>query len=130
MYVRAPRVSVTGSLPTGFMVVPLTARGVMVDGRRLAGCSLSWWSKVVPPTQMSAPESGRASTMACPFSDDIWILIVGAGSKLRERSFEEASRGVAETVCAPGGGGSDGVGVGEGDRLPVGSRCPPRHTLA
>ena len=47
MYVRAPRVSVTGSLSIGFMVVPLTARGVKVDGRR-------WWSKVVPPTQMSA----------------------------------------------------------------------------
>ena len=54
MYVRAPRVSVTESLPTGFMVVPLTARGVKVDDRRLAGCLLSWWSKVVPPTQMSA----------------------------------------------------------------------------
>ena len=54
VYVRALRVSVTESLPMGFMVVPLTARGVMVDGRRLAGCSLSWWSKVVPPTQMSA----------------------------------------------------------------------------
>ena len=106
------------------------ARGVLVDGRRLAGCLLSWWSKVVPPTQMSAPESGRASTMACPFSDDIWILIVGAGSKFRERSFEETSRGVTETVCAPGGGGSDGVGAGEGNRLPVRSRRPPRHTLA
>ena len=64
--------------------------------------------------------------MACPFSNDIWILIVGAGSKLWEgHSFEEASRGVAENVYAPGGGGSDGVGLGEGDGLPVRSWRPP-----
>ena len=40
------------------------------------------WSMVVWSfaTQMSAPESGRACTIACPFREDMWTLIVGAGS--------------------------------------------------
>ena len=54
-----------GSFPVGLMVVPLTAWGVVVDCRRLSRCSWSCCSRVVPPTQMSAPESCRASTVAC-----------------------------------------------------------------
>ena len=64
-----------GSFPMGLMVVPLTARGVVVDGRRLSGCPWSCCSRVVPPTQMSAPESGRASTVACPLREDMCTLI-------------------------------------------------------
>ena len=35
----------------------------------------------MPATQMSAPESGRTCTVACPFTEDMCALIVGAGSK-------------------------------------------------
>ena len=48
-----------GIFPIGLIVLPLTARGVMVDGKRLCGCSWSWCMRSVPVTQMSVPESGR-----------------------------------------------------------------------
>ena len=60
-----------GSFLMGLMVVTLIARGVMTDGRRLSGCSRSCCKKAVPATQMSAPESGRACIVACPFRDDM-----------------------------------------------------------
>ena len=60
--------------PNGLMVVPLTARGVTVDGRRLSGCSWSCHSRVVPLTLMSALESGLASTVACPLREDMWTF--------------------------------------------------------
>ena len=86
MYARAPRESVTGSFPMGLMVVPLTARGVTTDGMRLSGCSWSCCKKAVPATQMSAPESGRACTIACPFRDDESLLKLSTG-KLRGGEF-------------------------------------------
>ena len=98
----------------GFMVVPLTARGVMVDGMRLSGCSWSCCRRAVPATQMSAPESGRASTVAFPLRDDMWTLMVGAGSKVSGgRSLVDAMSGMAEMTHAPGGvtvGEAGGVG--------------------
>ena len=54
-----PRETVMEIFPMGLIVLPLTARGVMVDGRRLCGCSWSWCRRAVPATQMAAPESGR-----------------------------------------------------------------------
>ena len=91
----------------GLIVVPLTARGVMARGRRLSGCSWSCCKKAVPATQMSAPELGRAYTIACPFRDNTWTSIVGAGSRRREReggSFAVAMNGVVEMTPAPGVG--------------------------
>ena len=108
----------------GFMVVPLTARGVMVDGRRLSGCSWSCCRMAVPATQMSAPESGRASTVAFPLRDDMWTLMVGAGSKVSGgRSLVDAMSGVAEMARVPSGvtvGGFCGwVGGGGGSLRPL-----------
>ena len=55
---------------------------------------------------MSAPESGKARTAACPLREDMWTLIIGTGSKVgRGWSLVEASRGVAEMACVPGDGG-------------------------
>ena len=64
VYSCVPRESVTSNFPKGLMVVPLTARGVRVDGRILSGCLWSY-SKAGPLTLMSAPESGRASIVTC-----------------------------------------------------------------
>ena len=109
----------------GFMVVPLTARGVVVDGRRLSGCSWSCCRRAVPATQMSVPESGRASTVAFPLRDDMWtLMVVGAGSKVSGgRSLVDAISGVAEKARVPGGvtvGGFCGwVGRGGGNLRPL-----------
>ena len=81
----------------GLSVLPLTAQGVMVDGRRLCGCLWSWCQTAVPATQISAPESGRTFTIACLFREDMCTLIVGAGSKDRG-----AMVGVTKTIRAPG----------------------------
>ena len=59
MYLCKLALRVIGSLPSGFIVVLLTARGVMLDFRKLSWCSLSCFSSVGPPTDMSAPKSGR-----------------------------------------------------------------------
>ena len=59
------------------MVVPLTARGVTVDGRRLSGCLWSCCSRAGPLTLMSAPESGRAAIVTCPLREDMWTLNCG-----------------------------------------------------
>ena len=48
-----------GSLPIGCMTVPLTARGVTSEGRRLSGCSWRCSKRFLPATEMSAPESGK-----------------------------------------------------------------------
>ena len=99
-----PRETVIGISPMGLSVVPLTARGVMANDRRLSVCFLwSWCRRAVPATQMSAPESGSTCTVACPFREDMCTLIVGAGSK-----DSVAMVGVMETTRAPG---VDGVGV-------------------
>ena len=92
-----------GIFPMGLSVAPLTARGVMADDRRLSGCSWSWCRRAVPATQMSAPESGRTCTVACPFREDMCTLIVGAGSK-----DSVAMVGVMETTRAPGVDGEGG----------------------
>ena len=51
---------------------------------------------------MSAPESGRACTIACPFREDMWTLIVGAGSYESEGGcLVVAMVGFVETTRAP-----------------------------
>ena len=109
----------------GLMVVPLTAGGATVDGRRLSSCLWSCRSRAVPPTLIPAPESGRASTLACLLREDMWTLIVGADSKVTEgQSFVEAISGVVD-MCVPGA-----VNVGEVGGLHCwaaaggGGRCP------
>ena len=113
----------------GLMVVPLTARGMMVDGRRL-GCSWSCCRRTLPATQMSAPESGRACTVACPLREDMWTLTVGAGSNESGGvSLVVAMNGVVETTCTPGGSGAGLGGLCSGAEERGGVRRP-RHTLA
>ncbi len=45
------------------------------------GCSLRCFRRFLPATEMSAPESGRACTVAWPLREDMWTAMVGAGSK-------------------------------------------------
>ena len=45
-----PREILMGTFLMGLIMLPLTARGVMVDGRRLCGYSWSWCKRVVPAT--------------------------------------------------------------------------------
>ena len=67
LYVAWPSVILTGSLPIGVILWPLTVRGVTREGSRLSLWSARWlslWSARrviirVPATDMSAPESGR-----------------------------------------------------------------------
>ena len=117
MYACVPRESVIGSFTIGFMMVPLTVRGVMTDGRRLSGCSWSCCKRAVPATQMSAPESGRACTVACPFREDMCTLIVGADSNFSGgKSFAVAMNSVVETTRAPGRIGEGGFCGGSDER--------------
>ena len=92
----------------------------------LSGCSWSCCKRAVPATQMSAPESGRACTVACPFREDMCTLIVGADSNFSGgKSFAVAMNGVVETTRAPGRRGEGGFCGGSDER---GIRRP-RHTL-
>ena len=69
---------------------------------------------------MSAPESGRVATMACPLSDDMWISTVGAGSEVEDGgSFVEAISSRVETARVAGELGFGAVNDGD---------CRPRHT--
>ena len=84
----------------------------------------------MPPTQMSAPESGKTCSAACPLREDMWTLIMGAGSKVGGGlSLVEAISGVAETVRAPGAVGVGRVGGWYGCLGVSGCGRRPRHTL-
>ena len=52
------------------------------DGSRLSSCSPRRPRATLPATDISAPESGRAGISVSPLRDDIWTLMVGAGSML------------------------------------------------
>ena len=70
VYSCVPRKSVTSNFLKGLMVVPLMARGVRVDGRKLSGCLWSY-SKTGPLMLMSAPKSGRVSIVTCFLREDM-----------------------------------------------------------
>ena len=67
-----------GNLPTWYILIPLTARGITCDGRKLCSCSPSWLRMALSSAEISAPESGSVSSTAAPFSDEMWTSIVGA----------------------------------------------------
>ena len=72
---------------------PLTARGVTSDVARLSICSPRLSTNLVLPCKMSAPESERMSTLACPLLVVTWILTVGAGTIWCEVVFESWMNG-------------------------------------
>ena len=70
---------VTGTLPNGFMLKPLTVFGMMLDIRML-----SKWCPILlktsgPAADMSAPESGNSSMGYVPVVEDMSTVMVGAG---------------------------------------------------
>ena len=71
VYTAVPSDMVTGNFPKGVIVVPFTARGIMLEDRRLSGCSLRLFSTAGPATDTSAPESGRTGTVEFPFKEDM-----------------------------------------------------------
>ena len=70
----------TGSLPNGNILAPLTALGMTVEGRRVLIHSLRVDSIAFPAAEMSAPESGRALVLQEPFAEITSRLTNGAGS--------------------------------------------------
>ena len=89
-------VILTGNLPMGLSLCPLTVRGVMCDGKRL-----SLWSPSLimstPVTETSAPESGRAVSRADPLGVEKYALMVGAGSTFRPFTVKGESDGAVWT---------------------------------
>ena len=73
-------VTVTGRVPRGAIFWLLTVWGVTCDGRRLSLWSPSSSTMSVPAIEISAPESGRALTVAEPLGFDTCTMIFGAGS--------------------------------------------------
>ena len=86
---RPCRVKVTlGIFPMGCSVVPLTALEVIFEWARLSRHSPRAWTNEGPAAQMSALESGKASTWARPYSEVAWMLILGAGLNGTSPTFD------------------------------------------
>ena len=107
----------TGSLPMGFMVWPLTVRGVTWEGSRLSLWSPSSSTMSVPATEMSAPESGRALTVAAPFGLAMCTSMVGADSMCRASWAFPVALGLVrevatDTALVDGPASLEGVSVG------------------
>ena len=85
-----------GSFPIGCKSEPLTARGVTSDLARLSRCSPSLRTNSGPAAQMSAPESGRMSILACPLLVVTWAVIVGAGTIRLHVAFESWMNGMPD----------------------------------
>lgn len=62
----------------GCIDMPFTALGVTWDGRRFSWCSPSCVNKWIPAAEISAPESGRASTTVDLLRDVKLIVTEGA----------------------------------------------------
>ena len=74
------RVKVTlGIFPMSCSVMPLTAFGLYLNELDCQGIHRGPWTNEGPTAQMSAPESGKASTWARPYSEVAWMLILGTG---------------------------------------------------
>ena len=124
-----PTVILTGSLPMGYILCPLTVRGVTCDGRRLSLWSLSCSITFSPATETSAPESGRAVSRADPLGVERWALIVGAGSNVIPFTVKDVSEGVVDACTAFVEGstvGWAGLGAAGLRDLHTFARCPTR----
>ena len=101
----------------GFMVWPLTVRGVTWEGSRLSLWSPSSSTMSVPATEMSAPESGRALTVAEPFGLAMCTSMVGADSMCRAPWAFPVALGLVrevatDTALVDGPASLEGVAVG------------------
>ena len=103
-----------GILPSGCSVVPLTALGVISECARLSRCSPSAWTNEGPAAQMSAPESCKAVTMAWPYIEAAWMLILGAGLNGMSSTFVMVAWGVSSngTLRELERGGAVGCALG------------------
>ena len=70
----------TAILPIDRILVPFTARGMILEGRRLFTCSPRHLRSSFPAAEILAPESGKISMSADPLRKEMWTVIVGAGS--------------------------------------------------
>ena len=71
----------TGSLPNGNILAPLTALRMTVEGRRVLIRSLRVDSIAFPAAEMLSPESGRTLVLQEPFAEMTSRLTTGAGSE-------------------------------------------------
>ena len=62
------------------ILVPFTDRGMILEGRRLFTCSPRWLRASFPAAEISAPELDKISMSADPLREEMWTVIVGAGS--------------------------------------------------
>ena len=60
--------------------MPLAALGTMLDGSRLSTCLLRLHKVLVPVADISAPESESTFIVFEPLVEQIWTVIVSAGS--------------------------------------------------
>ena len=72
-YVFWPSWNVAVILLIDRILVPFTARGMILEGRRLFTCLPSQLKSYFPAAEMSAPESGSTSTSVEPFRDDNYV---------------------------------------------------------
>ena len=68
-----------GSFPTGCILVPLAAFGMVFDGWRLSICSFRCCKIAVLAAEISAPKSGNAVADVVPFSDVIVKITLRCG---------------------------------------------------
>ena len=81
---------------------PLTARGEVVDGSRLSGCSFSDLRRPCPAIEISVPESGRVNAVVLPFNEVIWISMVGADSNAVENTSGSRLTALVTGGISPG----------------------------
>lgn len=122
-----PTEIVTGILPSGEILCPLTVRGATLDGSKLLLWSPNAVTKLGPATERSAPESGSAVSFADPLRDEKWAWIVGAGVTLGSRDAKDlvCQRRMLTAFAEASVGGSSGVPVGLRD-LQTFAKCPVR----
>ena len=93
--------NVTGSLPSGWISVPLTAFRITLEGKRLEAFTLRRVRIVQPAAEISAPESGRTCTDVEPLGEVMLMVIVGAESVemtcwMLDKNVFETERSLAE----------------------------------
>lgn len=117
----------TGILPNGEILCPLTVRGATLDGSKLLLWSPRAVTRLGPATERSAPESGSAVSFADPLRDEKWAWIVGAGVTLGSRDAKDlvCRRRILTAFADASVGGYGGVLVGLCDRQTF-AKCPVR----
>ena len=89
----------SGSFPAGCNSDPLTALGVTSESARLSMLSWRACTKAGPAAHMSAPESGRTLTVACPLQVATFMWMVGAGM-IGPAEFTLDSRMNGSSLCS------------------------------